>query len=126
MPRKKSKPAGAKRRPGAQPGNKNAEKHGFYSKRFNPDETNRLDTTDRLSIESEIDLVRVYIDRIAAIVNISRNISDDDLKALNTLANMTQSLSTMLRTHYLMRGKGGEIEKTIMQALEEVRLELGI
>ena len=48
------------------------------------------------------------------------------LAQLNTLAIMTQSISTMIRTHYLTRGKGGVIEQGIMEALEELRLEMGL
>lgn len=45
---------------------------------------------------------------------------------MNTLSIMTQSLSTMIRTHYLTRGRGGTIETTITEALEELRIELGL
>ncbi len=48
------------------------------------------------------------------------------LQQLNTLAIMNQSLSTLIRTHYLTRGKGGVIEQGIMEALEELRLEMGL
>lgn len=53
-------------------------------------------------------------------------IKEDDLKALNTLSLMTQSISTMIRTHYLTKGKGGIVEQGILEALEELRLELGL
>lgn len=123
---RKKPPKDTGKKPGAQPGNKNAEKHGFYSKHFSKDESIRLADTDRMSIEGEIDLIRVYIDRLASIVSAKDKLSDDDLKALNTLSLMTQSISTMIRTHYLTRGKGGVIESTIMEALEELRLEMGL
>lgn len=81
---------------------------------------------DRMSIESEIDLIRVYIDRISLLVDAKSEIKEEDLKALNTLSLMTQSVSTMIRTHYLTRGKGGTIEQGILEALEELRLEMGL
>lgn len=115
-----------KRKPGAQPNNKNAQKHGFYAKGFTPNENIRLEKTDRLSIESEIDLLRVYIGRIASLVDAQTKISEEDLKALNTLAIMSTSISTMIRTEYLTRGKGGQVEKGIMEALEEIRIEMGL
>jgi len=114
------------RKPGAQPGNKNAERHGFYSDRFTESENKRLGEADRFSIESDLDLLRVYVDRISALVPINKAISENDLKALNTLSLMTQSISTMIRTHYLTKGKGNTIEQGIMEALEELRLELGL
>ncbi len=113
------------RKPGAQPGNKNAEKHGFYSKRFDADETRRLQAADRFSVEDELDLLRVYVDRISKLTPLD-TLSEDDLKALNTLSLLTQSISTMIRTHFLTKGKGGMVEATILEALEELRLEMGL
>jgi len=126
------------RKAGAQPGNKNAQKHGFYSKHFSKTEETRLADSDLYSVESDIQLLRVYVSRISELVplsahlsaqagaGISTSIREDDLKALNTLSLMTQSISTMIRTHYLTRGKGGTLEQGIMEALEELRLELGL
>jgi len=55
------------------------------------------------------------------------NTRDDHyLKQLNTLTLMTQSLATLERTHYLIKGKGGAVEKSITEALEELRLEMGL
>lgn len=135
MPRKKKQTA-TKRKPGAQPGNKNAEKHGFYSGNFTADETRRLDAGDRLSIESEIDLIRVCMDRLLAELSFDAiertdangNTSRDAhyLAQLNTMAIMTQSLSGLIRTHYLTKGKGGLVEQGIIEALEELRLEMGL
>ena len=135
MPRKgKSKPTGKKI--GAKPGNKNAEKHGFYSKQFTADENQRVEGTDRHAVESEIDLIRVCMDRLLAELSFDEvqhtdqqgNRSRDShyLAQLNTLSIMNQSLSTLIRTHYLTRGKGGHIEQSIQEALEELRLELGL
>jgi hypothetical protein len=126
----------AKKKPGAQPGNKNAEKHGFYSKRFTQDENKRLESSDRASLESEIDLIRVCMDRLYEQLDLDAiyltnkdggqsPIRDDHyLKQLNTLALMNQSLATIIRTQYLTHGKGGEIQNTIMQALAELALEM--
>jgi hypothetical protein len=126
------------RKAGAQPGNKNAEKHGFYAKQFNAEETKRLGEAERHSIESEIDLIRVCIDRLTQQLDFEPvymkdkdghdiDIRDDHyLKQLNTLTLMAQNLATLERTHYLTRGKGGSVEKDIMEALEELRIEMGI
>ena len=129
MPNKKGKPGG-------QPGNKNAQKHGFYSKQFTADETSRLDDSDRMSLEDELDLLRVCVDRLTTELSFSTvllkdlqgNTTRDShyLQQLNTLSLMTQSISTMIRTHYLTKGKGGALEQGIMEALEELRLELGL
>ena len=121
---------------GGKPGNKNAMRHGFYAKQYTLDENQRLDVTDKIDVTSEIALLRVFIDRLQNELDMSENIHRDDkgnttrddhyLKALNTLAQMTQSLSTLTRTHYLVRGKAGDVSDTILKALEEIRLEMGI
>lgn len=130
--RKKSKPSASKtqgkskKKPGGQPSNKNALKHGFYAKNFSADETKRLDDQDSTDVIGEINLLRVYVDRLANQIELKNKPNDDDLKALNTLSLITQSISTLTRTHYLVRGKSGAVTDSILQALEELRLEMGL
>ena len=122
--KKKSKTTGKK--PGGQPGNKNAEKHGFYSRHFNTDEQSRLASADLHSLDDEIELINVCMDRVTDLLGAKLELKDEHFKALNTLAIMMQSKSTMIRTHYITRGKGGTIEQSILEAIEELRLEMGI
>ena len=136
MQRKKRKPP--RRKPGAQPGNKNALRHGFYQERFTANENKRLDKQDATDVLAEIALLRVCIDRLTEQLAFNElyvkdnkgkvtEVKDDyTLKALNTLGIMTQSLSTLTRTHYLVRGKSSDVTDSIMRALEELRLEMGL
>jgi uncharacterized protein YjcR len=135
MPRKgKGKPTGKK--PGAQAGNKNALRHGFYSKDFTITENKALDGESQTDVTAEINLLRVCIGRLQKELDFDENWHHDDkgnqtrddhyLKALNTLSQMTQSLSTLTRTYYLLRGKSGDVFDAIELALEEIRLEMGI
>jgi len=135
MPRKgKGKPS--KRKPGAQPGNKNALRHGFYAQRFTVAESGRLDKQDPSDVIAEIALLRVCLDRLTEQLDFEANnhtdkegnhIRDDHyLKQLNTLGLMTQSLSTLTRTHYLIRGRSGDVSDSILRALEELRIEMGL
>ena len=132
MARKPKPKAG--RKPGAQTKNKNALKHGFYSSSFTTDQKKRLNGQTVVDVEAEINLIRVCLD------NLQKELSFDEiwhtdmqgndsrdthyLQQLNTLAIMTQSLSGLVRTHYLIRGKSGDIQYSILQALEELRLEM--
>jgi hypothetical protein len=130
-----------KKRAGAPLGNKNSLKHGFYSRHFKADELKRVEAqSDKYSLDAEIDLLRVCIDRLTENLEFTKEtytitdrggnqseIPDDyNLKALNTLAGINQALATLIRTHYLTKGKGGSLELGIMQALEELRLEMGL
>jgi len=128
------------KRSGAQPGNKNALKHGFYSKRFSEEEKERLNGQSATDVKSEIAFLRVCMDRLAqsmgmqliegaaepAIDDTTTKSDEHYLKQLNTLSLMSQSLGTLIRTQHLIHGGKGEIEDAITNALEQIRLDMGI
>ena len=124
------------RKRGGQQGNKNALKHGFYSKSYKPDEVKRLNENDATDLFSEISLLRVMTDRLQAEISFDtqtltgangNNVQDDHyLRQLHTLSAMTTSLATLIRTQYLTRGKSGDLQSSILAALEELRLEMGL
>lgn len=126
-----------KKKSGGQPGNKNALKHGFYSKQFSADESKRLNSEDEKELQSEINLLRVKIDRLSKLLfdkelfeltDNNGNIRTDDhyLNQLNTLSNMLTSLATLKRTQYMIQGRANHLNSAIEEALDELRLELGI
>jgi hypothetical protein len=132
---RKPKPKSAKPK-GGQAGNKNAQKHGFYSKRFTVEERERLDASGTTDIQAEINLLRVCVDRLTQQLSFKEITRSDNngtefrdahyLAQLNTLSAMTTSISTLIRTHYLTHGKSGGIQTSIQEALEIIRLEMGI
>ena len=134
MPRKPKPKTGKK--PGAQAGNKNALRHGFYAGKFTVTENKDLDKQESIDVTAEIALIRTCLRRLQEELSFSEITRKDAqgsefrdshyLQQLNTLAIMTQSISTLTRTHYLLRGKGGDVTDSILRALEELRLELGI
>lgn len=81
-----------------------------------------------LSVEDEIELLNVFMDRLSNLLpeKFTSEKLEEHLKSLNTLSLMMQSKSTMIRTHYLTKGRGGLIEQSITEALEELRLEMGL
>lgn len=126
-----------KKKRGGQQGNKNALRHGFYSKGFTPDEVKRLDVQgDHADLNSETIMLCVMIDRLKdqidfdekEITDTNGNTFRDDhyLRQLNTLSTMLQSKATLVRTQYLIRGKSGDLQSSILAALEELRLEMGL
>lgn len=54
-----------KRRRGAQPGNLNALKHGFYSKQFEPAEIQDLETRLLEGLQDEVAIIKANAMRIA-------------------------------------------------------------
>lgn len=130
-PVRKRKPGG-----GAKKGNKNALRHGFYSKDFTTDQKKRLDDSDSIDVLAEINLIKVCIDKLKEEISFDEITRSDNngttyrdshyLSQLNTLAIMTGSIATLVRTHYLTHGKNGDIQSSILEALEQIRLEMGI
>ena len=120
----------------ARPGNKNALRHGFYAKRFFDAENKALDDASPINIESEIALLRVCVDRLTKELDFGKVMHKDQqmnqhrddhyLQQLNTLSIMTQSISSLARTHFLMAGKSGAVLDSIQEALNIVRQQMGI
>ena len=117
-------------------------RHGFYAKRFTDEEAERLDKQGPTDVQAEIALLRVCLDKLydqlyfePTYFNIKNkdkeevqsNIRDDHyLKQLNTLAIMSQAVATLARTDHLIHGKAGDVQDSILRALEEIRLEMGL
>ncbi len=136
-----AKPAGTRKR-GGQAGNKNALRHGFYSRQFRAEEIKRLDEQEPTDVKAEIELLRVMLDRLTDQLDfdpvyvpgkdengapIQTQIRDDHyLKQLNTMTLIAQSIATLARTDHLIHGKTGSVQDAILQALEELRLEMGL
>lgn len=132
--KKKGKSTGKKR--GGQPGNKNAMVHGFYADKFSANEKKRLEGQASTDVTSEISLIRICnyrlmdeldftpIERTDANGNTSRDVHY--LSQLNTLAAMVTAIATLARTEYIIRGKSEGVQNSILEALELVRLDLGL
>ena len=106
-----------KRRRGAQPGNSNALRHGFYAKSFTDAEMGRLDKDIEGEFVDEIALARTNAARLADLLKDYKNMSLDDFvsasNALNKYLDRIQSLSRAQR--YMYRN-----QTTLEQALAEL------
>jgi hypothetical protein len=112
-----------KRKKGAQPGNNNAIKNGFYSRYFKKRDITDLQKHDFEGLKDEIELFRVQIRRISEMSSGINNLPDA-LDYLNCLSNAVDSLSRLVRTHYFVFFDQNEYEANILNAVNEVRLEL--
>lgn len=97
-------------------GNKNALKHGFYSELLSNAEIARLNKIKEIDLEDEIKLLRSIVHKLKENISLKK-LEEDELKALNTLAIIVQTINTTQRTKLLARGGGGEIAQTIMEAI---------
>jgi hypothetical protein len=112
-----SNPIEIKRKPGAQPGNGNALRHGFYAKSFTEAEMRRLDKDIEGEFIDEIALARTNASRLAELLKDYKNMSLADIvsvsNALNNYLDRIQSLSRAQRFMY-------RNQTTLEQALEEL------
>jgi hypothetical protein len=80
-----------KRKPGGQPGNHNARKHGFYSRTLAPEQLANLPPATRTpGLDAEIALLRIKI----------RSIVQDDPHNLDPLLRTVSTLRLAVKTWY--------------------------
>lgn len=114
-----AEPAGktSKRPSGAQRGNMNNLRHGFYLECFTDAEKKLLHT--KFNVEDELKLLRVKALRLAKLTPLN-SIAEEELTALDRLYKAVQEMNTIERTKLLGLGHGGELGKSILEALDEM------
>ena len=114
-----------KRPSGGQPGNWNAFKHGFYSRRFRPLELSDLDAILSEGLTDEIALLRVIIRRVFEFADQDAADLGTWAMSLNTLGSAATRLAGLLRTQHIIYGGCGDIVSVLSEAIGEVAHELG-
>jgi hypothetical protein len=115
-----------RRRRGAQPGNRNALKHGFYSRIFTPIDRKDLDRLPPSDLQAEINLLRVYIRRVIELNGASLDASQA-IAMLRALSVASIGLSRLMHTSKkiapsqddLLHGLNHLIKNTLTQMRSE-------
>jgi uncharacterized protein YjcR len=108
------------RRKGGQPGNKNALRHGFYSKLFTVEERALLDKdTASDHILATIKAMQVKALRLFKLTPLNQ-IDEEQLKTFDRFIQAMHYINTAERTLLLARGHGGQIGDDILTALREM------
>jgi len=117
-----------KNKRGAQPGNLNSFKHGFYSRRFSKEELSDLSNVVNENLENEIALLRIIIRRVFEYADKEAATLNDWLMALSTLASSASRLAGLLRTQHKLCGKkaGSEFLDVIRESILESAHEKGL
>jgi uncharacterized protein YjcR len=102
---------------GAPPGNKNALKHGFYSKRFTPEEQGLLSMDADLL--HEVKLLRAFVYRISGMLSDKKEYSERDRALLALVVEFCTSIGSLITRRAFQTGKVMDIQKVIMLALEK-------
>ena len=109
-----------KRSRGAQPGNTNALRHGFYSRNLHQLELDDLDQVAGEDMDSEIALLRSLIRRT---VELSDGVESLEvaIKLLNSIGMNAQHLSAIIYKRHML---AGNTDSRVAEALNDVLLRL--
>lgn len=116
---------GQPRHRGGQPGNKNALTHGFYSKTFAPAEDRDIDSIDQISLDSEIDMLRVSIRRI---FELTANVTDplQAVRYVHVLTRAVTSLDHLVIRQHTLHNTQTDIDDSLREALDELHDKGGV
>jgi hypothetical protein len=125
------------RKRGAQPGNLNALKHGFYSRSFKDIENSDLEAMLAQDLESEIAMLRVVVRRAFELSTApdppqsplkggkeAGQELDRAIHVMNSLGMASIRLGSLLKVQAMLGKREGDIGATISEALKEVAREL--
>ena len=110
---------------GAQPGNFNAMKHGFYSRSFSNMDTIDLAMDETEKLQSEIKMLRVAISKVFACMAKCKD--PYELRShLGVLATATLKLAGLMKVQKYLDESRNQTVETIRQAILEVNKEMNL
>lgn len=117
-------PPSTPRKRGAQPGNTNALRHGFYSRYLRKAENDDLTLISDTDLASEIAMLRAVTRRVLALADGITDL-DQAMSLLSTLSASSHRLANMIYKQRLIHGDAdSRILDTISQAIADVVEEL--
>jgi len=116
MPDPKPSP---KRHRGGQPGNINALKHGFYTRRFNQNDLAGVESTDYHGLMEEIAIIRLYARRLIELENQSADITQV-ANILRTLCLASITITRLVKTSQFLQSSGNSTDSDLHMALEHL------
>jgi len=108
-----------KRSRGGQPGNLNALKHGFYTRRFTHTDLAGVESTDFNSLMEEIAIIRLYARRLIELDNQSTDISQvTNILRILCLASLT--ITRLVKTSQFLQVNANTTSSDLHKALEHL------
>ena len=103
---------------GAQPGNQNAKKHGFYSKALDEADRLQLDEARGLDgLDEEIAVLRIKL----------RSVIENDPKNVELALEAANTIARLVRTRYnITKEQKRSLKDAITNVLTEIAIPLGI
>ena len=110
------------RHPGAPPGNHNALKHGFYTRRLKKRDLTGVEATDVSSLVEEIALIRLFTRRL-----VESCIPDADFyelaDILRILCLASTTITRLTKTQYLLSTSNTGFDDELAEAIRQVNEE---
>jgi len=113
------------RRPGAQPGNANALKHGFYTRRFNKQHLDGVESTSLSGLAEEIALIRIFTRRLVESTDLSADVYDL-AGVLRAICLASATITRIIRIQSLLGSSTNDWQDAIDTAIHDISIELGI
>ena len=120
-----SPPSSTPRKRGAPPGNCNAVKHGFYSRKFKNSDLVRNDQVKKIDLEDEITLIRLNIRHLLELGLNAKDLNEG-IQILRVVSLGASTLALFIRTQHIVHPPDDEVSLTFKEALLRVQRELDL
>jgi hypothetical protein len=113
------------RHPGAQLGNMNALKHGFYTRRIKKRDLSGVEDTNIKGLAEEIALIRIFTRRLVETCDPTADIYEL-AGILRTICLATSAITRIIKAQAFLVNDPNDFYRDIDEALRQVRIEMGI
>jgi hypothetical protein len=113
------------RHPGAQLGNMNALKHGFYTRRINKRDLSGVEDTNIKGLAEEIALIRIFTRRLVETCDPSADIYELT-GILRTICLATAAITRIIKAQAFLVNDPNDFYQDVDEALRQVRIEMGL
>ncbi len=113
------------RRQGGQPGNTNALKHGFYTRRFRKRDLSGVESINLKNLAEEVALIRIFTRRM-----VEDSVKDpdyyDNISVLRAICLASGTISRIIKTQTFLASDHSDFFAAADEAIRQLRIEMGI
>ena len=113
------------RRPGAQFGNMNALRHGFYTRRFKQRDLSGVESTSIKGLAEEIALIRIFTRKLIESANPSADLYEL-AGVLRTICLASATITRIIKAQAFLANDPSDFYRDVDEAIRQVRIEMGI
>lgn len=113
------------RRPGAQLGNTNALKHGFYTRRFKKQHLSGVENTNTKGLAEEIALIRIFTRRLVESCDSSADLYDL-AGTLRAICLASSTITRIIKAQSIIANDPSDFYRDVDEAIRQVRIDLGV